>query len=107
MENIEITYNTILQFFGAIAVIGGGVKLIITALNPYKEITAKLKKHEDNFEKEKKRLDDVDESLERIEIEQKIQGKALMVLINHLITGNDTDKLKKTYQDLVNHYIEL
>lgn len=107
MENIEITYNTILQFFGAIAVIGGGVKLIITALNPYKEITAKLKKHEDNLEKEKKRLDDVDESLERIEEEQKIQGKALMVLINHLITGNDTEKLKKTYQDLVNHYIEL
>ena len=66
-----------------------------------------MKKHEENFEKEKKRLDDVDESLERIEQEQKVQGKALMVLISHLITGNDTEKLKKTYQDLVNHYIEL
>lgn len=107
MENIEITFNTILQFFGAVAVIGGGIKLIISALNPYKEIKANLKKHEENFEKEKKRLDDVDESLERIEQEQKVQGKALMVLISHLITGNDTEKLKKTYQDLVNHYIEL
>ena len=66
-----------------------------------------MKKHEENFEKEKKRLDDVDESLERIEQEQKVQGKALMVLISHIITGNDTEKLKKTYQDLVNHYIEL
>ena len=107
MENIEITYNTILQFFGAIAVIGAGVKLIISATSPYKEISAKLKKHEDTFQKDRERLDELDQSLERIEKEQKVQGKALMVLISHLITGNDTEKLKKTYQDMVNHYIEL
>lgn len=107
MENIEITYNTILQFFGAIAVIGGGVKLIISALNPFKEVTAKLKKHDEFFDKDNKRLEELDESLDRIEEEQKVQGKALMVLINHIITGNDTEKLKKTYQDMVEHYIDL
>lgn len=107
MNNIEITYNTILQFFGAIAVIGGGVKLIVSALNPFKEVKSKVKQHEEFFNKEKERLDELDQSLDRIEKEQKVQGKALMVLINHLVTGNDIDKLKKIYQDMVNHYIEL
>jgi len=107
MENIEITYNTILQIFGAVAVIGGGIKILISALNPFKEVTAKLKKHEDLLSKDKSKLEELDESLDRIETEQKVQGKALMVLINHLVTGNDKEKLKKVYQDMVNHYIEL
>lgn len=107
MENLEITFTTILEFFGVIAIIGGGVKVIVSALNPYKEIQTKLKKHDEIVKKEQERLDELDSSLQRIEKEQKVQGKALMVLISHLITGNDTDKLKKTYQDMVNHYIEL
>lgn len=107
MENLEITFTTILEFFGVIAIIGGGVKVIVSALNPYKEINTKLKKHDEVIAKENERLDELDKSLERIEKEQKVQGRALMVLISHLITGNDTEKLKKTYQDMVNHYIEL
>lgn len=100
MENIEITFTTILAFFGALAVVGGGVKIIVSALNPFKEVKAKVKKHDEKFA-------ELDDSLGRIEKEQKVQGKALMVLINHLVTGNDVDKLKKVYQDMVNHYIEL
>lgn len=107
MQNIEITFTTLLAFFGAIAVVGGGVKIIVSALNPFKEVKAKVKEHEDRFKKETNRLEELDESLDRIEKEQKVQGKALMVLINHLVTGNDVDKLKKVYQDMVNHYIEL
>ena len=107
MQNIEITFTTLLAFFGAIAVVGGGVKIIVSALNPFKEVKAKVKEHEDRFKKETGRLEELDQSLERIEKEQKVQGKALMVLINHLVTGNDVDKLKKVYQDMVNHYIEL
>lgn len=107
MQNIEITFTTLLAFFGAIAVVGGGVKIIVSALNPFKEVKAKVNEHENRFKKETKRLEELDESLERIEKEQKVQGKALMVLINHIVTGNDVDKLKKVYQDMVNHYIEL
>ena len=107
MENIEITFTTILEFFGVLAVVGGGVRIIINALNPFKEVKAKVKEHDERFKKENERLHELDDSLDRIEKEQKVQGKALMVLINHLVTGNDIDKLKKVYQDMVNHYIEL
>lgn len=107
MSNIEITLTTILEFFGVLAVVGGGVRIIVSALNPFKEVTAKLKKHDEFFDRDNKRLEELDDSLERIEKEQKVQGKALMVLINHIVTGNDVEKLKKVYQDMVNHYIEL
>lgn len=107
MTNIEITYNTILQLFGAIAVIGGGIKILISILNPFKEVTSRVKKHDELLSKDNDKLQELDESLDQIAEEQKVQGKALMVLINHIITGNDKDKLKKVYQDMVNHYIEL
>jgi len=107
MSSIEITYTTILELFGALAIIGGGVKIIVSALNPFKEVKAKVKEHDERFNKEKDRLEELDKYLDRIEEEQKVQGKALMTLINHLVTGNDIDKLKKVYQDMVNHYIEL
>ena len=105
MENIEITYNTILQIFGAIAVIGGGVKIIISSLSPFREMKAKLKKHDELFDKDNRRLKEVEDSLNRIEDSQRVQGKALMELLNHIITGNDVDKLKKKHDDLVEYYI--
>lgn len=99
MANIEITYNTILQIFGAIAVIGGGIKIIITALSPYRDLKEKVKKQAE-------KIKGVESALERIEESQRVQGKALMELLNHIITGNDIDKLKERHEDLVDHYID-
>ena len=98
MENIEITFNTILQLFGAIAVLGGGIKIIISALSPYKDLRERMKKTENKIE-------GVDAALKRIEDSQKVQGKALMELLNHTITGNDVEALKDRYDELVEHYI--
>lgn len=98
MENIEITFNTILQLFGAIAVLGGGIKIIVSAISPYRDLKERMKKAETKEER-------IDQSLKRIEDAQKIQGKALMELLNHIITGNDIDALKEKYDELVEHYI--
>lgn len=98
MENIEITFNTILQLFGAIAVLGGGIKIIVSAISPYRDLKERMKKAETKEE-------GIDQSLKRIEDAQKIQGKALMELLNHIITGNDVDALKEKYDELVEHYI--
>lgn len=98
MENIEITFNTILQLFGAIAVLGGGIKIIISALSPYRDLKERMKKTENKIE-------GIDAALKRIEDSQKVQGKALMELLNHTITGNDVEALKDRYDELVEHYI--
>lgn len=99
MENIEITYNTILQIFGAIAVVGGGIKIIITAMSPYRDLKEKVKRQAE-------KIKGVESALERIEESQRVQGKALMELLNHIITGNDIEKLKERHDDLVDHYID-
>lgn len=106
MENIEITFNTVLQFFGAVAVIGGGIKIIVSMLSPFREIKAQLKKHDEAFKNDSNRIKGVEETLVRIEDAQRIQGKAIMELLNHIITGNDIEELKKRHTDLMNHYIE-
>lgn len=98
MENIEITFNTILQLFGAIAVLGGGIKIIVSALSPYRDLKERMKKAESKTQ-------GVEQALNRIEDAQKIQGRALMELLNHLITGNDIEALKDRYDELVAHYI--
>ena len=98
MENIEITFNTILQLFGAIAVLGGGIKIIISAVSPYKDLKERMRKAES-------KMGEVSSALNRIEESQKIQGKALMELLNHTITGNDIEALKERYDELVEHYI--
>ena len=99
MTNIEITFNTILQIFGAIAVIGGGIKIIVTAFSPYRDLKEKVKKQAE-------RITGVESTLERIEESQRVQGKALMELLNHIITGNDIEKLKERHDELVDHYID-
>lgn len=98
MENIEITFNTILQLFGAIAVLGGGIKIIISALSPYRDLKERMKKTESKTQ-------GVEQALNRIEDAQKIQGRALMELLNHMITGNDIEALKDRYDELVVHYV--
>ena len=98
MENIEITFNTILQLFGAIAVLGGGIKIIISALSPYRDLKERMKKTESKTQ-------GVEQALNRIEDAQKIQGRALMDLLNHMITGNDIEALKDRYDELVVHYV--
>lgn len=98
MENIEITFNTILQLFGAIAVLGGGVKIIVSALSPYRDLKERMKKVETKTQ-------GVEQALNRIEDAQKLQGRALMELLNHMITGNDIEALKDRYDELVVHYV--
>ena len=106
MDHLVITYNTILSFFGAVAVIGGGLKLLINLFNPFHELKERLDKHDQLFDNDNKRLRDIDEALERIEESQKLQGRAIMEQLNHVISGNDIDKLKKRYTDLVDYYID-
>lgn len=98
MENIEITFNTILQLFGAIAVLGGGIKIIVSALSPFRDLKERMKKVES-------RTQGVEQALNRIEDAQKLQGRALMELLNHIITGNDIEALKDRYDELVVHYV--
>lgn len=106
MENLETTFITLLAFFGALAVIAGGVKVIIQMFAPFKELQDKTKKHDELLANDNNRFKSLDKTLERIEEGQKVQGRAMMELLNHVITGNDIDRLKKRNSELVDFFIE-
>lgn len=106
MEELTITWDTILAFFGAVAIIGGGLKVLAQLLNPFKELKARLGKHDQLLDNDNKRLKAQEEMQAEIRAEMKLQGMALMEIMNHMISGNDVEKLKKRYQEMVEHYVE-
>ena len=106
IKTVTISWGGILEFFGAVAVIGGGLKVLSQLLNPFKALEERLKKHDELLDNDNKRFKDLEKVLASLEEGQKIQGKAMIELLNHTITGNDTDKLKARKDELVEFYID-
>ena len=94
MENMTVTIETILQVFGAIAIIGGGWKYIMEWIRPNKELTEKVHGVENKLGNDNKRLNKIEKTLNA-------QSILLIEISNHLITGNDKDKLKEKADDLL------
>ena len=66
MNDIQVTFQTIRAFFGALAVIAGGVKVIAQMFSPFKELRARvgvcearLDKHDTYFKNEKDAIADI------------------------------------------------
>ena len=93
-EELVITVQVILQICGALAVVWGGWKCITEFLKPHKDLEQKVNTMAQNQNKEYKRLN-------RIEAVQNAQSILLIEIANHLVTGNDKDKLKKKADDLL------
>ena len=94
LTNVVIAFRVMLEAFGAIAVIGAGIKIISDWLKPHKELERKVDTMERNQNKDYKRLN-------RIEATQNAQSILLIEIANHLVTGNDKDKLKQKADDLL------
>lgn len=94
IQNLGVTVETILAAFGAVAVIGGGWKYIMEWIRPNKELAEQVKSVQDKLGNDNKRLN-------KIEQTQNAQSILLIEIANHLITGNDKDKLKQKADDLL------
>jgi len=92
--NVAIAFRVMLEVFGAIAVIGTGIKIISDWTKPQKELKQRVNTMELNQNKDYKRLN-------RIEVTQNAQSILLIEIANHLVTGNDKDKLKEKADDLL------
>jgi predicted nuclease with TOPRIM domain len=111
MDNITITFNTILQLFGAIAVVGGGVKILVGMFSPFRELKAEIESIKDKLHNDNERLKKGDIKLEEIDKRLDAQDEALAMLglslselMNHMLTGNDTDALKKRQKELNRYF---
>lgn len=106
MENLNITFQTILAFFGAVAIIGGGLKLIIEATTPFKKMVQRQNDMEAKLDNDNKRFKEVEKNYKDLKDTINQQNKLLIQIADHLITGNDVDKLKKQRDKLLEHVIE-
>ena len=100
MNDIQVTFQTILAFFGALAVIAGGVKVIAQMFSPFKELRARvgvcearLDKHDTYFKNDKDAIADI-KNLSRENLRVNI------ALLNHFIDGNGIDKMKMLREEL-------
>ena len=103
----EININDLLQLFGMIAIIGGGMKYLVSLLDPFRKLKAEVGAIKDYIRNDKQRLDEGDEKVKAIDKKIERQDKALAVIglavsemINHQITGNDVSALKERQREL-------
>lgn len=92
-----ITSKQIVEFCGLVATLWGFWKIIKEIKKPSDDLKIKVERHE-------RLLNNDDERLKEVEASNKMILQSLLVLINHDITGNGIDSLKKT-RDELNEYL--
>lgn len=97
LANIQATWETILAVLGALAILAGGIKVIVGFFSPYRELRGRVDKHDTLLAKDNQRL-------MREEEATTMTISALFALLNHAITGNSLDGLK-TARDSLQDYL--
>ena len=97
-NNIVITIGVVLATFGGIKIIADGIKAIGDLL-PMAKLSERMEKLEN-------RADESNEKYEHLQTIITAQSKLLIEMTNHMLTGNDVDKLKKKAEELTNAILE-
>lgn len=106
MEHLTITFQTILAFFGAVAIIGGGLKIIIEMTSPFKIMKRRLDKDDIKLDSDYKRFESIEKNYKELRDTLNANSKLLIQIADHLITGNDVEKLKQKRDDLISHVMD-
>lgn len=94
-----------LALLGGIAVLVNGLKGIEWMLTPFTSTKTRLGEHEEMLKRDKQRLDDMEDEQTELHEQVTVIGLALAELINHIVTGNDTEKLKEQQENLLKTFI--
>lgn len=89
----------ILSICGAISIVGGAGAIVVKVIRPAFLLTKRVSQLEVYNDKDYKKL----QSLEDM---QKQQSKCLAAMLNHQITGNGIDEMKKKRDELLENIIE-
>ncbi|MCD7907846.1 MAG: CTP synthase [Clostridium sp.] len=89
----------VLSICGAVSIVGGAGAVIIKVIKPAFRLTKRVEKLEEHSDKDYKRLVALEEM-------QKQQSKSLAALLNHQITGNGIESMKKIRDELLESIID-
>lgn len=107
MENLQITWMTLLAFFGALSVIAGGVKVIIQMFSPFKSLRDRVAKVESRVDKHDELLHNDKGAIDDLKQMSRDNLRVNITLLNHFIEGNGIDKMKTLRDDLQNKLFEV
>lgn len=99
MLDAAMTLNDFLYMCGAIATIWGACKVLKEIKKPNDDLKSTIKKHEGLLDENEKKIKEIDDG-------QKIICRSILVMINHELTGNDVDNMKKMRDELRDYLIE-
>ena len=89
----------VLSICGAVSIVGGAGVVVIKVIKPVFRLTKRVEKLEELSDKDYKRLLALEEM-------QKQQSKSLAALLNHQITGNGIESMKKIRDELLESIID-
>lgn len=102
----HLTFEAILEFFGIVAIIGGGLKIILSATAPFKSIKERLTGVEMKLDNDNKRFKEIEKNYKELKDMLNANSKLLIKLADHVLHGNHTDELEASRNELFNHIIE-
>ena len=106
MIDIQVTFQTILAFFGALAVIAGGVKVIVQMFSPFKELRGRVGVCEKRLDEHDTYLKSDKDTIADIKNLSRENLRANIALLNHFIDGNGIDKMKLLREELGDNLLE-
>lgn len=98
MEEVSISLDVLLKLLAFIITLGGAITVLTRWFAPYKTLKEKVNKHEELLDNDNKRLQEIEE-------DNKMLCKCMLALLDHEITGNSTEKLKKTRKEVEEYLI--
>lgn len=100
----SITVDQIIEFIAGAIILFQFGKWLISFANPIVEIRKRVDKHDEFFANDKEKIDELTDKIDHLDDGLSVLGMALAELINHTVTGNDIDELKKQQKEITNFF---
>ena len=102
MGNIRL--EQIVEALALMIVIFQFGKWLVSFANPIVDLRKRLDKHDTFFANDKEKIEGLTETVNHTDEGLAIVGMALAELINHTVTGNDIDELKKQQKEITRFF---
>lgn len=100
----SITIEQIIEFVAGAIILFQFGKWLVSFANPIVEIRKRVDKHDEFFANDKEKIDELTDKIDHLDDGLSVLGMALAELINHTVTGNDIDELKKQQKEITNFF---
>lgn len=91
--------QTLLSICGAVSIVGGAGAIIVKVIKPALKLSKRVEQLEQYNQADYQRLKALEEM-------QKQQSKSLAAMLNHQITGNGIENMKKIRDELLESIID-